>query len=169
MTMKTIREIFQDKLAAYLAADKAGKGRILDAVCGTTGVHRKAATRRFGELARRDSGNRHDRRGRRTIYGKTVIDALHEAWEIENRICAERLHPQLAEYVRVLRRDRMWRHGKEATVLLCRMSLGTMKAKIAQFENVRKKGGRGTTKPSDLKEIIPIRRGPWADPPPGFG
>lgn len=29
--------------------------------------------------------------------------------------------------------------------------------------------GRGTTKPSDLKEIIPIRRGPWHNPEPGYG
>jgi hypothetical protein len=49
------------------------------------------------------------------------------------------------------------------------MSSATLKRRIARFENAKRRGGRGTTKPSDLKEIIPIRRGPWQNPLPGFG
>lgn len=168
MTMKTKQEIFLEKLAAYLAADKAGKGGILDAVCTVAGCRRKSAIRRFATLQLRDASHP-ERRGRRVVYGPAVTAALHEVWDVASRICAERLHPQIAEYVRVLTRDRMWRHDAAATASLRAMSVGTMKARIAMFENVKKKGGRGTTKPSDLKEIIPIRRGPWQNPPPGFG
>jgi hypothetical protein len=63
----------------------------------------------------------------------------------------------------------MWKHDEDSTRLLLKVSLGTFKNRIAGFENIKKRGGRGTTKPSNLKEIIPIRRGPWDNPPPGKG
>jgi hypothetical protein len=63
----------------------------------------------------------------------------------------------------------MWQHGQQTTELLQLMSLGTMKNRIKEFAKSKGKGGKGTTKPSDLKEIIPIRRGPWDNPKPGFG
>lgn len=169
MTMETQREVFQEKLEEYLKENKAGKGRILDAVCAVTGCHRKAATRRFGTLATQDTVARRERRGRKTIYGATVTAALRELWDMTSRICAERLHDEISNYVRALRRDRMWRHDDATTASLLAMSVGTMKARIGEFENVKKRGGRGTTKPSDLKEIIPVRRGPWQNPPPGNG
>jgi hypothetical protein len=98
-----------------------------------------------------------------------VTLALKELWEIANEICAERLHDQVAELVRILKRDKMWRHGEQATKLLQLMSLGTMKNRIKDFAKGKGAGGKGTTKPSALKEIIPIRRGPWDNPEPGFG
>ena len=168
MTMKTKQEIFRENLAAYLAADKAEKGRILDSVCRITGCHRKAAVRRFANLQMRDAA-RGERRGRNIEYGAAVTAALHELWNMASRICAERLRPQITEYVRVLQRDRMWQHDDATTQSLLAMSAATMKRRIALFENVKKKGGRGTTKPSDLKEIIPVRRGPWMHPLPGNG
>jgi hypothetical protein len=167
--MKTIQEVFREKLAAYLVADKTEKGRVLDSVCGITGVHRKAAIRRFKTLQLHTVAMERTRRGRTVIYDAAVVAPLRELWEMSNRLCAERLHDEIPEYVRVLQRDAMWQHSASSTTLLCRMSVGTMKAKIATFENVHKHGGRGTTKPSDLKEIIPIRRGPWCNPPPGYG
>lgn len=169
MTMETKQEIFREKLAAYLSADKTGKSGILDAVCAVTGCHRKAAVRRFRTLQMRDTAAHLERRGRKIKYGQAVVGALHELWDIMSRICAERLHDEIPTYVRVLRRDRMWRHDEATTASLLSMSLGTMKARIAEFENVKKRGGRGTTKPSDLKEIIPVRRGPWQNPLPGNG
>lgn len=168
MTMGTKTEIFQEKLQTYLAAKIAEKGEILDAVCSVTGCHRKAAIRRFRTLQMRHVSFR-DRRGRKQVYSPAITSALKELWEIGNRVCAERLHPSIAEYIRVLTRDGMWTYDEKTTALLRRMSLGTTKTRIATFENVKKRGGRGTTKPSDLKEIIPIRRGPWENPLPGNG
>jgi len=118
MMMATKREIFEEKLEKYLAASKEGKGRILDMICGVTGVHRKAAVRRFRTLQMKDSG-RPDRRGRPAIYTKAVKAALKEIWEYANQICAERLHPNMGEYVTILQRDGMWKRDKETTGLLC--------------------------------------------------
>ena len=169
MTMDTKQEIFEEKLAEYLAASKEEKGHILDMICGVTKAHRKAAIRRFGTLQMKNAGIP-DRRGRPTAYGKAVDAALKEIWDTAHQICAERLHPSLGEYVSVLKRDKMWRHNQQTTLLLQKMSLATTKRRIAKFEKVHgRRKGRSSTKPSNLKEIIPIRRGPWQNPDPGFG
>lgn len=169
MTMATKQEIFSEKLGEYLDASKQGKGRILDAVCRITGGNRKAAIRRFRTLQMRPHQRAGKKRGRKTVYGHRLVSLIRELWEMSGRICAERLHPVIPEYVRVLKRDRMWQYDEERTALLLRMSAGTLKNRIEDFERIKKGGGRGTTKPSHLKEIIPIRRGPWQDPPPGWG
>lgn len=162
------QEIFREKLEAYLSGSKEEKGRILDSVCDLTKVDRKSAIRRFRTLQLRPRSNQ-ECRGRKTIYNRQVTAALQEVWEAANRICAERLHPILPEYVRILKRDRMWKADTLITERLLQASIATLKRRIANFENIKRRGGRGTTKPSDLKEIIPIRRGPWQNPPPGNG
>jgi len=169
MNMATKQEIFKEKLAEYLAGDKEEKGRILDAVCGVMRCHRKAAVRRFKILQLRPRVWTGKKRGRRRWYGHEVTEAIRELWETSDRICAERLHSMIAEYIRVLERDDMWRHGNITTGLVRGVSIATLKRRIDSFERVKAGGGRGTTKPSHLKEIIPVRRGPWENPPPGFG
>lgn len=168
MTMATKQEIFKEKLQEYLAANKKEKGRILDAVCNVTRVDRKSAIRRFKTLQLRPCSWQ-ERRGRKKVYDHRTTAALKDIWEAANRICAERLKPVIPEYVKILKRDRMWKHDDISTCLLLKASLGTIKNRIAVFENIKRRGGRGTTKPSDLKEIIPIRRGPWQNPLPGNG
>lgn len=168
MTMATKQEILKEKLGEYLKADKAGKGRILDQIQGITGMNRKAIIRRLGVL-RRGRVPSDERRGRKEVYGMRVTLALKEVWEIASEICGERLHTMISEYVDILTRDRMWNHDSQTTELLLEMSLGTMKDRILEFQKTKPKKGRGTTKPSDLKELVPIRRGPWENPVPGFG
>jgi len=168
MNMATKQEIFKEKLEEYLVASKEERGVILDAVCTVTKAHRKAAIRRFRTLQMKDAGIQ-DKRGRTATYTKAVDVALKEIWGIAHQICAERMHPQIAEYVSVLRRD-TWKHNADTTALLLTMSLATMKRRIGRFEKIHgRRRGRGSTKPSNLKEIIPMRRGPWENPDPGFG
>ena len=168
MTMDTKQEIFEEKLEEYLTASKEKKSRILDMVCGVTGTHRKSAIRRFRTLQMKDSGIP-ERRGRTTVYTKNVDAALKEIWDTAHQICAERLHPNINEYIKVLKRDDMWKHDSETTALLQKISLATTKRHLGKFERLHGRRGRSTTKSSHLKEIIPIRRGPWNNPDPGFG
>jgi len=168
MNMTTRDAIIKAQLAAYLAADRKEKGRILDAISRTTAMSRKAAMRRLRTLQLRRA-DWQDRRGGKVEYGPAVAAALREIWELQGRICAERMHHSIPEAVRVLARDKMWHHDAETTALLLRMSLGTLKDRIGRFPRVKKGGGRSATKPSGLKELIPIRRGPWENPPPGKG
>lgn len=166
--MATKQEVLKDKLADYLAADKAGKGKILSQLESTIHMHRQAIIRRLNTLALRDPGWQKQHCGRKETYGKGVDQALKEIWELANHICAERLHPQLAEYVSVLKRCKEWKFSADTTELLLTMSLGTVKKRIKNFPKVPR-GGTGTTKPSELKELVPIRRGHWENPPAGKG
>jgi hypothetical protein len=64
----------------------------------------------------------------------------------------------------------MWRHRESDTALLLAMSEGTVKKRLGAFQKARRRtGGRGTTKPSNLTEIVPVFTGPWEGKPPGFG
>jgi len=132
-------------------------------------MHRKAVIRAFQRECRRDTAVPRRKSGPRIVYDGRVTVAIKELWEIAGCICAERLHPLLFEYVRILTRDGMWRHDRATTEKLLAISLGAMKGRIAGFARIKAGGGRSTTKPSDLKELIPIRRGPWKNPKPGYG
>ena len=168
MIMATKQEIFKEKLQEYLAASKEEKSRILTAVCSVTGVHRKAGIRRFRTLQLHPDAGK-GKRGRKQIYGHRITSLVRELWEMSGKICAQRLHPVIPEYILILKRDSMWQYNEERTKLLLLASVATIKRRIDLFERIKKGGGRGTTKPSHLKEIIPIRRGPWHNPPPGKG
>jgi len=168
MTMTTKQEVLKDKLADYLAADKAGKGKILTQLEETIHMNRQAIIRRLNQLAVRDPGWVKKHSGRKEQYGPRVTEALKEIWELADHICAERLHPQLTELVAVLKRCKEWTYPDDTTNLLLAMSLGTVKDRIESFPKIPR-GGTGTTKSSELKELVPIRRGPWDNPRPGNG
>ena len=170
MTMGAKTEVLEEALAEYLKASKELKGEILNRLEKTVKMHRKAIIRRLRVLQLRAEGiNWRERRGRPTEYGKDVTAALREIWEIGHEMCAERLHEAIGEYVDVLIRDKMWRHNDLVTYKLRRMSVGTMKERLSHFDRVVRGGGRSMTKPSHLKEIIPVRRSPWKNPDPGCG
>src|SRR5665213_1662976 len=170
MTMRTKHEVIEDTLREYLQASKQLKKEILDRLEKVTGMQRKSIIRRCGVLQRRKQGyDWSDHRGRPVYYTPDVVAALHDVWAISHELCAERLHPILHEYVDILIRDDMWNHSDEATGKLRKMSLGRMKGFTQSFDKVVSGGGRNMTKPSALKEVIPVRRGPWENPPPGTG
>lgn len=170
MTMKTKHEVIKDALQGYLKATREEKGKVLDRLEETTHMIRKSIIRRLRVIQGRKEGyDWLDRRGRPVYHTPDVIEALKEVWSISHELCAERLHPILGEYLDILMRDGMWKHSDEATGKLRRMSLGAMKNHTQKFDRVVSGGGRSMTKPSSLKEVIPVRRGPWENPPPGTG
>ena len=166
--MATKHEVIEDALKEYLKASKEQKGVILDRLEDTTKMHRKAIVRRLRVLqTRKDGYDWNDKRGRKIYYTSDVTEALRFVWEVSHELCAERLHAIVGEYVTALKEE--WKFNDEVTGKLFSMSIGIMKERISHFEKVVSGGGRCMTKPSDLKEIIPVRRGPWENPPPGFG
>lgn len=170
MTMKTKNDIFKEHLAEYLKADKGDKGKILDHVCFVTRIHRKAAMRKLRRLQLKNHCQE-EKRGREVFYTRDVVCALKELWEISGRVCGELLHPQVKEYAEALVRDKMWKHGNEATDKLFFMSLATVKRRLNEFtlkEGVKRKGW-SATKPSHLKMIVPVFKGPWENKPAGYG
>lgn len=169
MKMATKQEIIKDKLEEYLRGGKQIKGMILDELASVTKMHRQAIIRRINVLAFRQPFWQARHPGRRQIYGLRVTEALRELWEMANNICAERLHPQVAEYVSVLKRCKEWNYPADTTKLLLAMSLGTMKDRLEAFPRLHSQTGFGSTKPSAVKELVSIRISPWDNPDPGYG
>lgn len=167
--METKNNIFQEYLSEYLKATKERKGGILDLVCTVTKLHRKAAVRKFGALQRKDSGTS-EGRGRKTYYDHGVTAALETVWQAAGEICGELLHAVVGEYVAILERDKLWKHGDLVTGKLLAMSTGTMKRRVGAFMKARRtRHGLSATSPSHLKSIIPVFFGSWGDKPPGHG
>lgn len=170
MTMATKLELLKGCLKRYLAALKPEKKVILDELVLHTEMHRKAVIRALRNLQLRDPWKTGPaKRGRKIIYGPGVNVALKELWEMSHQLCAERLAPIVSEYVKILKRDNLWKHSDSVTKLLLKMSLGTMKDRIAKFQKIKRRNRNTTTKPGNLKILIPIRRGPWEKPLPGYG
>lgn len=169
MTMATKTEVFQQYLQGYLRASKTRKGEILTVIHEVTGMHRKAIIRRFRALQLRDAAVP-ERRGRPLRYLPAADAALKTVWEAASESCGELLHPVISEYVDSLQRDQLWKHGAEATQSLLGMSEGTAKARIRHFQKSKPTvRGKSATKPSKLKEIIPVFTGPWKDKASGYG
>ena len=80
------------------------------------------------------------------------------------------LHPIVKEYISGFKQAKRWKYGEETTEKLSSISMGTMKR---YAKSLRKKHGvnrgKSSTKPSDLKRIIPIFKGPWDNLCPGNG
>ena len=169
MTMTTKNEIFLRYLREYIKANKARKGEILKNICDVTKMHHKSAIRKFRRL-QLEGRSKTNNCGRRPIYTSDSIAALKTVWEAASEICGELLHPVIKEYVEILKRDKLWNHTDNATEKLISMSEATLKRKVGSFMKARTwRKGKSTTKPSDLKEIIPIFTGPWNDLGPGHG
>jgi transposase InsO family protein len=163
MNMTTKNNIYNEHLKAWLQARKKKKkrGEIVRNICFITGVHPKSVPRSFRRLQMRRPGET-EKRGRKTIFTPDVIAALKEVWDVASEPCAENLHGVLADYVRILQRDKLWQHRPEATTKLLAMSLGAMKKRVVKF--VRRRfltHGKSTTDPSSLYALIPVRSGEW--------
>jgi hypothetical protein len=169
MIMETKKNIFEEHLSAYLKAGKQGKGEILKHVCFVTGMWDKSAIRKFKTLQMRGVGHL-DHRGKSEYYGPNVTVALKMVWQAGNEVCGELLHPQIPEYVGILKRDSMWEYGGTVTDKLLAMSMATVKRRVGKFKKACKaRKGLSDTKPSHIKHLVPIFIGPWEGKPPGFG
>jgi hypothetical protein len=171
MVMATKIDILRTHLNAWLGArqDRKTRAEMTRAVCLVTGMHPKSVPRAFRREQMRDRG-RAEGRGRPVEYGPDVTAALKDVWEAANGPCGELLHPIIGEYVMVLRRDGMWAHGEAATDKLLRMGEHTVRRRVGALRekySIRK--GLGSTRPSALKSIIPIFKGPWTNLSPGNG
>lgn len=171
MKTKKKQSVFEEKLSEYLKAKKKQKGKILEYVCFVSGMHRKAVIRKFNQLRKKDPWKLGlKKRGRHMIYGPEVTAALRTIWETGAEVCGELLHPVIAEYACILKRDNMWPHSQLATDKLIQMSESTVKRRLRNFLKARRKGrGLSSTRPSHIKYTVPIFTGPWKDKPPGFG
>lgn len=169
MNMATKKDIIKEYLKEYLGAGVTRKSEILDAITEVTKLHRKSVIRRFKRLQMKQAGST-EQRGRPVYFTKDADAALATIWEIARRPCGELLFSLIPDYLLILERDGMWRHGDEATGKLRSMKEHTVRRRVSLF--IKKFGtghGIASTKPTHLKSIIPIFKGPWQHLPPGHG
>jgi hypothetical protein len=76
---------------ALLVGGRAEKGRILDALCRTTGWHRKHAVRALWQRVVDKAAETPVPRNRKRRYGVTIKDPLTASWEALDRVCGKRL------------------------------------------------------------------------------
>lgn len=168
MTIYTKHQVLQDNLKRYLKASKQAKTKLLDEWTVLLKMHRKSIIRYLKRQQMHIRGTAPGKRGPKERYGPAVTMALHELWDMSSELCAERLHPIISEYVRILRRDHQWQHAIDVTQLLGEMSIGTIKDRLRKFRSSQRTQRHTTTQPSVIRSI-PIRRGPWVNPEPGYG
>lgn len=168
MTMHTKHQVLRDNLSRYLKASKLVKTKLLDEWTVLLQMHRKSIIRYLRQQQMKLRGAVPNKRGPKERYGPAVTVALRAVWELSSELCAERLHPILSEYVRILHRDHQWHHAQDVTALLAKMSIGTMKDRLRKLRSSQRTQRHTTTQPSVIRSI-PIRHGPWINPPPGYG
>lgn len=171
MTMATKQEIFREHLGAWLAAagDRKKRGEMVRSIGQAVKVHPKSVPRSFRRVQQKRSADA-EYRGRTTYYTKDVDAALFDIWEAAHRPCGELLAPLISEYVTGFRLIGRWMHGETATGKLAAMSVATLKRKTSLLrEKYGDTHGRGTTRASPLKHLIPIFKGPWEGLAPGNG
>ena len=149
----------------YLAADRAGRSRLLDDLAALTGLHRKSVVRLLNGLTLERQPRRRQR-GRE--YGAAVDDALRVSWESLDYVCAERLTPALAETA-----EHLARHGELAATpalleQLGRISVASVQRRLTRLaQDTPRLPRRGPERANRVARAIPIRRIPWDTTAPG--
>lgn len=106
--MATKESIFKEHLRAWLEAtrDRKQRGEMIRHLTFVTGMHPNSVSRTFRRIQLRDPAHE-ERRGRHLVYTPEVTAALRDVWDVGDEACGELLHPQIPEYVAILRRDGM--------------------------------------------------------------
>jgi len=162
MSRKAIEELTKSVFKRYLKSrSRKEKTKILDEYCANTGLNRKYAITKIRELCFKEK-KRGKKRGRKKKYSSKSTALLIKIWMIYNCICAERLHPFLAEGLEVLERFKHVSPDKETKKELLLMSLSTVKRRLLKHKKLNGRTLISTTKPGSLiKKEIPIKTKAW--------
>ena len=170
ISMGARREVVSAVTERYRSAKRAEKGRILDALCATTGWHRKHAVRALRQHETVGPGGVEAPRERRRRYGATIKDALTALWEASDRVCGKRLKVMIPILLPALEQHGRLQLGQAYRDRVLAISAATIDrllvdVKIAASGGRRRRAGFY----SAIRREVPIRTfNDWNSPPPGF-
>src|SRR5246127_663455 len=168
ISMGARREVLSAVAERYWSAGRVEKGYILDALCRTTGWHRKHAVRALRQ--RVVTAEPRVPRERKRRYGATIKDALTALWEASDRVCGKRLVVMIPTLVSALERHGRLQLGEGAQAQLLAVSAATIDRMLGDVK-VAAAGGRRRRAGfySAIRREVPIRTfNDWNSPPPGF-
>ena len=173
VSMKARKEVLDKHTSKYRNASKKEKGKILDVVCGSTGLSRDRAARLLTARPKSRSTmkpQKTGKRGRNRIYDLPVIRGLKEIWVYMDFACGKRLHEGIGDMLDALIRFNAVSYDAEVVRKLRQMSAATMDRLLKRDREALRLKGISTTKPGTLlKRNIPLRLGQdWDDAIPGF-
>jgi hypothetical protein len=170
ISMGARREVLSAVAERYWSAERMEKGRILDALCRTTGWHRKHAVRalRRRVIDRAVETEAPSQRKRR--YGATIKDALTALWEASDCVCGKRLVAMIPTLVPALAQHGRLQLSEGERAQLLAVSAATIDRMLGDVK-VAAAGGRRRRAGfySAIRREVPIRTfNDWNDPVPGF-
>jgi hypothetical protein len=164
------REVLSAVAERYQSAGRPEKGRILDALCRTTGWHRKHAVRALRRCDFHEMATTRDPRERNRRYGMRIKDALTALWEASDRVCGKRLVAMIPTLLPALEQHGRLELSEREQAQLLAVSAATIDrmlgdVKIAAAGGRRRRAGFY----SAIRREVPIRTfNDWKDPAPGF-
>ena len=164
------KQIILDNLPAYCRATTPEKTILITSIVTVTGMQRKAVIRALNRERTRSNWKSPPKLGRPRKYTAETDAALAFVWEQYDCPGAERLHPLMAEAIRIFVRDGMWSYSGVATAQLRSMSLATCKRRTVAL--ARRRGllrGQSTTRSGPLLKSVPVFFGSWEHKGPGHG
>jgi hypothetical protein len=170
ISMGARREVVSAVMERYRSAKRAEKGSILDALCATTGWHRKHAVRALRQHETVGPGEVEAARERRRRYGATIKDAMTALWEASDRVCGKRLKVMIPTLLPALEQHGRLQLGQADRDRVLAISAATIDrllvdVKIAASGGRRRRAGFY----SAIRREVPIRTfNDWNSPPPGY-
>jgi hypothetical protein len=170
ISMGARREVLSAVAERYRSAGRVEKGRILDALCRTTGWHRKHAVRALHRPIVGKAAETRAPRKRKPRYGVTIKDALTALWEASDRVCGKRLVAMIPTLVPALAQHGRLQLSEGEQAQLLTVSAATIDRMLGDVR-VAAAGGRRRRAGfySAIRREVPIRTfNDWKDPAPGF-
>ena len=163
------REVLSVVAERYRSAGRVEKGRILDALCRTTGWHRKHAVRALRRVVEKTATTGEPRKRKRR-YGVKIKDALTALWEASDHVCGKRLVVMIPTLLPALQQHGRLELSEGEQAQLFAVSAATIDRMLGDVR-VAAAGGRRRRVGfySAIRREVPIRTfNDWKDPAPGF-
>jgi hypothetical protein len=143
---------------------------MLDALCTTTGWHRKHAMRAHRQQETVAPGEVRAPRERRRRYDATIKDALTALWEASDRVCGKRLKVMIPTLLPALEQHGRLKLGKADRDRVLAISAATIDRLLSDVKVAASGSKRRRAEfYSAIRREVPIRTfNDWKRPPPGF-